>query len=285
MRSPLTICVAAVLLFASSAWAQLSITSFTSPLVINFDSTLAGVENGAFAGKGFAPSPSTAGELDSNAWSLTPDANGGTTLAFGDTQTSSDFARGTSTGGVSNTAGGIYAFNTGTLAAPNWSLGIKPQGSSSSDVDFEPGHIILRILNSTTVPMDQFAIAYNVYVHNNQAGSSTVRFLSSSNNSSYTAITSLDVTTPASATSGGFVATSRSTTITGLNIAPGGFFYLEWNILNNGSDSNPRDEIALDDISVTAHAATTPAPEPALLLPMLFVGLSGLRGHRRRSNS
>jgi hypothetical protein len=266
MQYRLTLCAAAMLFFTSPAWAQLSITSPNTATVINFDSTVTGVENSAFAGSGFQSAP-TAGQLDSDAWEVNG-VGGGQSLAFGGTQTG-NFARGSSTGGVGNNFGGIYAFNTSTTSTANMSLGVKPDAN-----DFEPGDIILRILNSAASAFDQFTISYNTYARNDQPGSFTDRFLYSSNNTAYTALPALDLTTPTTSTGSSFTLSSRSTTITGLNIAPGAFFYLEWNVFSAASGGG--DEIGLDDISVTAHSA----PEPAMLLPMMVIGLSWISGRR-----
>jgi hypothetical protein len=275
MRSRLTLCAAAVLLFVSSARGQLSITSLNTATVINFDSTVSGVENGAFAGSGFQSTP-IAGQLDSDAWELDGVASG-QSLAFGGTQTTAgNFARATSTGSVGNTLGGIYAFNTSTTTTANLSLGVKPDTN-----DFEPGDIVLRILNSASSAFDQLALSYNIFVRNDQTGSFTDRISSSStNNSDYAAIPSLDVVSGGTSTGSAWSKISRSTTFTGINIAPGAFFYLRWNIFSSASGNG--DELGLDDISITAHSA----PEPALLLPSILMGMSWLGGrHRRLSNS
>jgi hypothetical protein len=282
MRISLTLRGAAVLLFASPAWAQLSITSLNSPVVINFDSTVAGVEKGAFQGLGFAPSPSTAGELDSNAWSVTG-VNSGQSLAFGGTQTTSGpWARGPSPGGVLNTMGGIYAFNTSTTSTANWTLGIKPQGTTSANADFDPGNIILRIINNTGAAFDQLTVSYDIFMHNNESGADTIHFYYSPDNLTYTNVASYDFTTLPSSDSLGFVQSNHAATITGLNVASGASFYLKWNIVNGGTDANPKDEIGLDNITITPHSA----PEPTGLLSMILMGLPWLaRRHRRLSKS
>ncbi|NBD36582.1 MAG: hypothetical protein GVY30_11375, partial [Chloroflexi bacterium] len=90
-----------------------------------------------FDGSGFAPSPA-AGQLDSDAWSVTGLSDGD--VGFGDTCSGDvDCARGPSTGGVST--GGVYAFDVGS---GDYILGIQPGGS-----DFTPGEFILKVQNTT----------------------------------------------------------------------------------------------------------------------------------------
>jgi hypothetical protein len=277
MRIHATLCAAGVLMlfFSAPANAALSVTSLGTPLLINFDSSVSGVESGAFAGIGFAPHTTTAGQLDSDAFAvqLSPTSS----FAFDGTQTSGDYAKGTSSSGQS--AGGIWAFNTATPAAPNIALGMKPVSGSN---DFESGSIFLRIVNSLSVSLDQFTISYKIYVRNDQPGSSTVRFSSSSDNVSYDRLTTLDVVSPGSTDSLGWVASSRSTTLTGLNIAPGGFFYLQWNVFNttNGPAGN-KDELGLDDISVTAQSDQL-VPEPVMCLTIVAAAGMWMCGRTQR---
>mgnify|MGYP001120387188 CR=1 FL=1 len=83
------------------------ITVEDTDFVIDFDNSFAVVNNGPFDGSGFSPSPVT-GQLNSQAWETTGMSDGNSN--FGDTETSGDFARGSSTGG--ETSGGFYAFET-----------------------------------------------------------------------------------------------------------------------------------------------------------------------------
>jgi len=128
--------LSAVIIFNSTIAAQLIISNGGADYNINFDATLSGVNEGQFNGTGFSPSPS-GGQLNSNAWAVSGASDG--TLIYGGTQTTGDFARGVSTGNV--TDGGIYAFN---VLPSNNTFGIQP-----STNDFTSGTVTLRILNST----------------------------------------------------------------------------------------------------------------------------------------
>jgi hypothetical protein len=174
--------VLAGLLCGSIGEAALVISEGNSPVTVTFDETLPGVNEGPFAGLGFSPTP-TAGQLNSNAWSLSGIGGG---LDFGETATSGTLARGTSSGGV--TSIGIYAFDVGD----NLILGVQPGGS-----DFTPGSITLRLLNSTGQLVTAWDLAYDIFFLNDQQRGNSLNFSYSLDNASYTAVPELDFVTPA----------------------------------------------------------------------------------------
>lgn len=100
-------------------------------------------------GSGFAPSPSTE-QLDSNICRVTGLRDG--SLEFGDTGATGDFARGSTTGGV--TYGGVYAFDLGN---GDIALGVQP-----SSADFTPGEFILKVENTTGSIVSDVYIAYEI---------------------------------------------------------------------------------------------------------------------------
>lgn len=234
-----------VCLAAMSVRADLVLSALNTPVVIDFESTLDQVNNGAFAAAGFQSTP-TDGQLDSDAWAVTGWSDG--SLAFGGTRTTAetDYTRGLdNNGGV--TSGGIYSFTNATLTR---TLGIQP-GSS----DWAPGTLTLRMTNQTGVTITQLDIAYEVWVNNDQGRANSFNFSHSADDSIYTAVGALDLTSTAVADALGFQLNNRSTSLTGLSIAPGAQYYIRW----SGADvsgSGSRDEFALDDISITA------VPEP-----------------------
>ena len=218
------------------------ITSEDTSFVIDFDTTVSDVNEGAFDGSGFTTSPAT-GQLDSDAWESTGLSDGA--LNYGGSETSGDYARGTSSGGV--TSGGFYSFDTG---GSNNTLGTQGTGS-----DFTPGTITLRAQNQTGVTVTAADLAYLVYVYNDQGRSSTFDFSYSTDDSSYTDVIALDLTTDATADgSPTWVSNSKSTNITGLSIADGDYLYLRWSSADVGG-SGSRDEIALDDIDLKFNPA------------------------------
>ncbi len=240
---------------SSAAVSQVKLSNGSSTATIDFSSSMQ-VSVGtnpstAFAGSGFSPDPAVAGRLNSNAWAVTGWSDGA--LAFGGTNTAGDYARGSVAAAV--TTGGMYAFTGAPQSVANPCLMFQPGGS-----DWAPGTITLRIENTGTTNITQLAISYNLYNRNDQARANSFNFSHSADNITYTTVPALDFTSPEVADALGWVlvgsAPSRSTTITGLNVAPGSFYYIRW----NGADvsgSGSRDEFGLDDISV---AATFTAP-------------------------
>ena len=231
-------------LFVSAfSWGQVQLSEGAPTQLINFSSTIAGVSNGPFTGAGFQATP-TVGQLDSDAW---------TPAGFDNV---ADYARGATAVGV--TQGGIYADTATPHAVGNPCLMIQP-----GNIDFNPGTITLRIRNNGAGFINQMNVSYDLFVRNDQARSSIYNFSYSSDNTSYTSVGSLDYTSPAAASGTTWVqvgtSPSRSTSITGLSIAPGDYFYIRWNGADAGG-SGARDEIGLDNISMTASFGAPSAP-------------------------
>jgi hypothetical protein len=211
---------------------------------ITFDTTVDGVNEGTYQGAGFSPTL-TGGELNSNAWAITGFSDGA--IAFGATSTDGqDYDRGTATGGV--TVGGVYAFDT---AANNFALGIQPATG-----DFVPGSATLRFQNQTGAAVTSVSIGYKVYVYNDQAASSSFNFSHSADNSTYTSVSGLNVTSPAAAdVSPQWKAYYRVVTLTGLNIANNNYYYFRWTGATV-SGTTDFDEFGLDDIVMVANPST-----------------------------
>ncbi|MDR6967424.1 hypothetical protein J2X31_001435 [Flavobacterium arsenatis] len=215
---------------------------------ITFDATVDGVNNDVFQGDGVAPLAEV-GQLSSRAWAFTGFSDGA--VAFnGTSPEDSDYDQGTSTGGVTET--GLYAFET---SPNNFALGIQ-----SGSGDFTPGTITLRLQNRTGTTMTSLNVGYKVYIYNDQASSTNFNLSYSANNSSYTAATTLNTTSPTTADdTPGWKAYYRVTTITGISIASGGDYYLRWESAT-ASGSAEFDEFALDDISVVANPTSIFVP-------------------------
>lgn len=240
------------LIVGQVSWGQLGLTNAANSATINFSSTISGVSNGAYTGAGFQSSP-TSGQLNSNAWAVTGWSDGD--LAFAGTRTtaSTDYTRGAVS--AAQTTGGFYAYTGSPGSSSNPAFMIQPGGS-----DFAPGTLTLRIVNNGTTNITQIVASYNLFVRNDQARSNSFNFSYSSDNSTYTSVSALDYTSTAAAdASPAWVqvstSPSRSTTITGLTIAPGGYFYIRWSSADVGG-SGSRDEFGLDDIGVTATFAS-----------------------------
>ena len=191
----------------------------------------------SFTGSGFSPDPSV-GQLDSDVWSVTGLSDGD--LNFGGTETSGDFARGSSTGGV--TTGGIYGFE---VESGNSILGVQPAGS-----DFTPGEFILKLQNDSNSTVTEVDVDYIISYLNNATRANSLNLSYSEDGTSFTSISNLDFTTPELPDSSGWQSVDRFTTIDNLSIATDEFFFLKWTG-DDVSGSGSRDEYGIDNIQVT----------------------------------
>lgn len=242
MRTLLVICF---VFFSITVFAQVSVTN-TSTVTIDFSATVSGVSNGIYTAAGFQSSPSS-GQLDSDSWEVTGWTDG--SLSYGGTQTTSstDYTRGSVS--AAQSTGGFYAYTGSPASVSNPIFYIQPVGS-----DFAPGTLTLRIQNNSGKVITSFQISYNLYVRNDQGRSNLFNFSYSTDNTGYTTVPSLDYTSTATADANGLVlvgsAPSKSTTINGLSISSGSYFYIRWSSADVGGSGN-RDEFGLDDIALT----------------------------------
>lgn len=247
-----------ILFVASSAsYGQVSITNAQPTATINFSNsmqtTVGTTPSTAFEGDGFAPNPTAPGRLNSNAWEVKGWSFGD--VLFGGTQTVDDYARGAVTGGVITPGMYAYTESPGTVANP--AMMIQPGAG-----DFQPGTVALKIKNNGTSNMTQISVNYNVFVRNDENTSSAFNFSHSADNSVYVAEPLLDYTSPDVADAFQWInidlAPSRTCIISGLNIAPGGFYYIRWSsFLVSGTGAS--DEFGLDDIVITGtYGAAAP---------------------------
>jgi len=228
--------------------AQLNLAAVNTAYTINFDGTVSGVSNGAFTATGFQPAP-TAGRLDSDAWATTGWSDG--SLAYGGTQITSgtDFRRGTTApGDLPIAVGGIWSFGGTGITG-------RALGFQQTLTDANPGTMTLRVQNNTGSTLTSFDVSYNAYYRNDQDQSSFFNLRYSEDNVSYFPVSSQDLITPAAQTGTSWVANARSTTISGVVIPNGAYFYIRWAPGTVGG-SGSWDELALDDISVTGRAFT-----------------------------
>ena len=203
------------------------------------------------------------GDLDSNDFRVTGLSDGDTT--FGGTFSGGDFGRGMSTAGVNT--GGLYAFDVG---GGNTALGVQPAGS-----DFTPGNFDLQYVNNSGQTLTGFNTSYNIYINNDQGRANSLNFSYSVDDMNYTAVSSLDYTSPEAADANGFTLVNRSTSISGISVAAGQTLFLRFSS-DDVSGGGSRDEFALDNITLQA------VPEPTSMALLGIVGLGGIVGHRIR---
>ena len=192
-----------------------------------------------FDGSGFAPDPA-AGQLDSDDWSVLGLSDGD--LDFGQTGDGGDYARGIEIAGVAT--GGVYAFDVDVTG--NYALGVQPGGD-----DFTPGSFTLRLVNQSGATAADLEVAYTVWVNNDQPRSNSLTLSYSLDGVDFIDVPALDLLTPEAADANGFVSTPRATTLPDIDVPVGGQIWLRWSS-DDVSGSGSRDEIAIDDIQVTA---------------------------------
>ena len=237
------------LLVSSIAFGQVKLSNGTNTANLDFSNAMpvsvGSNPSTAFSGAGYEPNTAAAGRLNSNAWAVTGWSNGA--LVFGGTQTTAntDYTRGAVAAAV--TAGGMYAFTGPPHSAANPALMIQPGGS-----DWAPGTMTLRIENTGTTNITQIIVSYKLYNRNDQGRSNSFNFSYSADDVTYTAVPALDFTSPVALDALGWVLVdTKTTTITGLSVAPGAFYYIRWSGADVGG-SGSRDEFGLDDISLEA---------------------------------
>ncbi len=224
---------------------QLSLTAIGSAHIISFDANLTGVNNGTYTSSsgGISSTPGS-GQIDSDAWAINGFSAGD--IAFGGSSGSTDFRRGTSAGGVST--GGMYAFDVDNTAGVDRALGFQATPS-----DITSGGIRLKIQNNTGSSITSLDINYEVQEYSDKSNSMIIMFSHSYDNVTYTDVPSLDVETANSSGSTNWTVTTKTITISNLNLKAGNFYYLRWNFQEDATGS--RDEFALDDISITPNTA------------------------------
>ncbi|MDZ7848030.1 MAG: hypothetical protein U5L96_15465, partial [Owenweeksia sp.] len=171
---------------------------------------------------------------------------------FGGTATTGDAARGKSNGGTST--GGFYAFNTaGALGTPDYAFGWQ-----ADDSDFIGGKVTLKLVNNTSEPITVLRIAYEAKDYNDQDNASQLQVAYSTDDITYTNISSLTAVSN-ELSDGGAVqwkSQNKSAIIESLTWAAGDSIYLQWtNDDTTAGATGQRDEMAIDDIIVRAYNA------------------------------
>jgi len=203
---------------------------------IDFDNTVSGVNLGVYNGSGISTAPSS-GQLNAQAWSFLGWSEGN--QLFGQSQTSGDFARGTSTGGIG--IGGMYAFE---VLPGNYALGFQP-GTG----DWAPGSATLKIQNQTGNAILGLEIMYRLWERNDQNRSSSFQLMFSYNNRVFFPVpNSTFLSTQQSVTSPAWKANLYRLNLGSILIPDGNFMYIRW-VCTDNSGTGSRDEFALDDIS------------------------------------
>jgi MYXO-CTERM domain-containing protein len=202
------------------------------------------IDFGTYTGSGFTPTP-TCGQLSSNNWAGTGMSDGGGALTFGGTQTAGDWARGNGT--AASVTGGFYSFQ------PN--ANDRGLGFTSSDADFTPGTLTLRLQNNAATTLTGFTFDYRVFSNNNQPRATNFDFAWSTDGTSFTTVPSMRVATPTAPDALGWIENTRTITVTALTLVPGGYIYVRFTS-DDGLGSGSRDKVVIDDLVLTPVIST-----------------------------
>lgn len=245
---------------AQTASDPLEVDTENSPLLFTFDvpttTDLYEQPLGANGGlNGFSSSP-TGGQLDADAFAVTGLSDGD--VNFGASESTGDYARGNSSGGVGT--GGLYAFDIDNDSnARDFALGVQPTGS-----DMTSGRLFFCYQNTTGVQVNSVNVDYNLHVYNDQPRSTGVAVFYNINSSGCDAQQSvtgpiLSTTTPTSPDpSPAWTIEPLEAFLGGVSIQDGEFFTVAVEI-TDAAGSGSRDEIALDSLSITFNP-DTPIP-------------------------
>ncbi len=239
--------------------------NFSSPV---FAQTIFWEDFDSYRGEGFQANP-VAGQLDSDFWSISGLSDGD--LDFGGSETSGDYARGSSYGGART--GGIYGFELGENSG-DYILGAQATGT-----DFTPGSIQLRFTNTTGGDLQGLIVSYDIAIFNDADRSNSFNFAHKDDSGdTFTAIPALDYTTPeASDSSPTWKTIRRTTTITGITLAAGDDYFLQWSLDGVGGTGS-MDQFGLNNVLISA------IPEPstyALFFGSIALGIAIWRKRRR----
>jgi hypothetical protein len=258
------------LLFGGAIASGAPIAAVDVPVVLDFT---------GYRGTGYEPGP-TVEKLDSNTFlveGLVSDVDeSAVVLSYGDSVLNiPSLANGKSAG--ASIARGIYAAD---LGGTDRGLGMQPTANTLT-----PGAITARFQNNTGVTLGSFDISYEIWVFNDKTEISGLNFAwSTGNPAGFTGVPALDYITPKTAAGSPAyaLAVTRTTSVTA-TVAPGDYFYAQFQSYDPAaSTGGSRDELALDDISITGHAAAiTAVPEPTSAVLLMALAMAPLARRRR----
>lgn len=168
----------------------LQITAVNQLFTIDFDNTVAGVNDGKFAGNDRGT-----GSLETTSWMIFHNQNPSINdLEFRNSFSSSVTFRGSSNFSVSSN--GIYAFN---YPNGNSMLGVQPAASFFTN----GGAIVLKIQNNSRVNLEKLNLSYDLFFNNDQGKASIVKFYYATSTVDFIEIPSVLVRSPSTEGSAG----------------------------------------------------------------------------------
>ena len=259
---------------ATAVFGQAQINNAGDVVVITFDNSIGGVSNGGFNGSGFDPIPES-GELNSNAFRISGFSDG--PLNFGDNfsadgTSSTQFSSGSQSGAVA--APGVYAYTgseysaatPSTITSPDPSPGAVTAAGVSlliqpSSTEFGSGELVVRAENATGGNISSLDVSLDFCARNNSdaASSYEVSYSTTDAPGSYTplitintAATAFTLPFPPFTSPLGCINTGMLS-VSGLDIAPNGFFYLRIAGSTVGAPATTdRDEVLVDNVTFSS---------------------------------
>ena len=241
---------------APFTFGQLDINILGTPSVVNFDTTVPGVNHSQFlAPNPFSTDVPAPGELDRNAFQLSETS--GTSFNWPSILINGNDGEGLSPGAVSS--GGVYAFTNDGGTNRFW--GIQPTASQ-----YTPGALILRARNNTGLAADGMEISYTGIGNSNATNEMKTDVYYSLDGSIWFQLGSLTFqTVPPS----GWASNILSANVSGISIPDASYFYVKWVFSELGTGS--RSELGLDDIRISLTLGAPCIQPPILASTALFV--------------
>ncbi|MFT5125806.1 MAG: hypothetical protein ACI9TH_004674 [Kiritimatiellia bacterium] len=224
-----------------------------------------------YDGSGFQPGGG-AGTFDSNNIHIEGASDG--VLNFGDTNSSGDFARGTSSG--NETTGGLYNF----IAKGVSTFGVQPtatdfNGPGTGDfVEFLFENQLGRSVNNLT-------LQYDLFQYNNEDRSTSVIPYVSTDGLNYQQAGGLNLTTleAQSAAPAWFVTFQNDSTY--IDVDQGDNIYVRF-VFSDAGGAGSRDEIGLANVGLLLGSQSVPEPQTAALAGLGVLGARYLRRSRTK---
>jgi fibronectin-binding autotransporter adhesin len=200
--------------------------------------------NSASYSQNFAGLGASSGTFSLSGWGVTAVGAGGTGVNYGTltgTATSQAFSSGTPTGGA------VYNWGDGTTTTDR-ALGFMTSNGYAS-----PNGIVFGFTNSLSGTITALSLAFDYERYRINTSAASVGFLTSTDGTAWTSNSSGDSGAFATGTSSyTFMAqtvVSKSVNLTGLSIASGASYYLQWNFNTTGASSQG---LGLDNFTLNA---------------------------------
>ena len=268
-QNNLLLATAIALLAVANAHADLSLSGIGQSVSIDFKN---------YSGSGLQPGGSS-GTLNSDHWALyIGDSSSFSETNPGDSVGSGEFGRGSSTGSIADS--GFYALETG---GANRALGVQLVSTGFSFAGFN-----LRVRNDTGYQVDNIHVSYEIWVKNDSDNSNYFD-LEFSDDSDYIdpvwfetpyahdaasmwtkTDLEFDLFLPTVGNNGGTIEALDAGDSLWVNWVIGG----EFNVLNGYN------EVALDNVRITAFSSSVPQPQSLLIIGAVGLMTTTRRRHR-----